>query len=148
VDFTVINSGFVSENEKALSSVNNEFVDYQLGASVLVALKDGKEHPLYEETRNVHLISGIGNPDRFSKTARQSGLKVISEHWFPDHHNFTESDFKSIKVQDNDIIVMTEKDAVKCMKFAKPNWYALPVDAIISQSLEKNLIEKIKKLKN
>jgi tetraacyldisaccharide 4'-kinase len=24
---------------------------------------------------------------------------------------------------------MTEKDAVKCRDFAKPNWYYLPVDA-------------------
>ncbi|WP_414153670.1 tetraacyldisaccharide 4'-kinase [Psychrosphaera haliotis] len=50
-------------------------------------------------------------------------------------------------MQDNDIIVMTEKDAVKCMKFAQPNWYALPVDAVISDSLERNLTDKIKKLK-
>ncbi|MUH71693.1 hypothetical protein GNP35_03835 [Psychrosphaera haliotis] len=42
---------------------------------------------------------------------------------------------------------MTEKDAVKCMKFAQPNWYALPVDAVISDSLERNLTDKIKKLK-
>ena len=151
VDFTVVNSGFLSQSKRnsksSLQSVQNKFIDYQLGATSLIKLKGQTVSLLKEETRNVHLISGIGNPERFKTTAQKSGLKVVSEHWFPDHHNFTEADFKSIKLQDNDIIVMTEKDAVKCMKFAQANWYALPVDAVISDSLERNLTDQIKKLK-
>ena len=29
----------------------------------------------------------------------------------------------------DDNVLMTEKDAVKCREFAKNNWYFLPVDA-------------------
>lgn len=147
VDFTVVNSGFISKSASSLQSDENKFIDYQLGATSLMELKSKSVSLLKDETRNVHLISGIGNPERFKMTAQKSGLKVVSQHWFPDHHNFTEADFKSITLQDNDIIVMTEKDAVKCIKFAQPNWYALPVDAVISESLERNLTDQIKKLK-
>ncbi len=31
---------------------------------------------------------------------------------------------------------MTEKDAVKCRAFAKPNWYYLPVEADLSDEFK------------
>jgi tetraacyldisaccharide 4'-kinase len=41
---------------------------------------------------------------------------------------------------------MTEKDAVKCGSFAKPNWYYLPVDAepsdVVINTLNSLLKEK------
>ena len=75
---------------------------------------------LKDETRNVHLISGIGNPERFKKTAQKSGLKVVSEHWFPDHHNFTEADFRGDRFKDypsslkgnNDLLSLTQPNAI------------------------------------
>jgi tetraacyldisaccharide 4'-kinase len=30
---------------------------------------------------------------------------------------------------------MTEKDAVKCRAFARPHWYAVPVDPVLDPAL-------------
>jgi len=39
---------------------------------------------------------------------------------------------------------MTEKDAVKCRGFCKPNWWYLPVDATFTQVEQQVLRDKIK----
>ena len=45
-------------------------------------------------------------------------------HQFPDHHIFTEKD---IKFDDNLPVVMTEKDAVKCLGFTVDKHWYLPI---------------------
>jgi len=77
--------------------------------------------------RRVHALAGIGNPNRFFQSMRALGAVVV-EHPFPDHHRF---DAKDLRFADNDDIVMTEKDAVKCHAFAGPNVWYLAVDAEI-----------------
>jgi tetraacyldisaccharide 4'-kinase len=68
----------------------------------------------------VHVVAGIGNPDRVFRTVGLLGLEVI-EHPFPDHHAFTPRD---LDFGDNLPLVMTEKDAVKCLDFWPENaWY-------------------------
>ncbi|SFN52633.1 lipid-A-disaccharide kinase [Formivibrio citricus] len=52
-------------------------------------------------------VCGIGNPARFFATLRELGLN-FSEHPFPDHHAFAAGD-----LPDADLILVTEKDAVK-----------------------------------
>lgn len=73
----------------------------------------------------IHALAGIGNPGRFFKTLDAVGLHYYA-HQFPDHHTFTASDFDDFH---DDMVLMTEKDAVKCQSFAKPNWYSLLVSA-------------------
>ena len=59
----------------------------------------------------VHAVAGIGNPERFFRHLEDAGLAVV-RHEFPDHHTYTESDFGF--AGDDSVILMTEKDAVKC----------------------------------
>ncbi len=73
----------------------------------------------------VHAVAGIGNPARFFDMLRDRGLTVI-EHAFPDHHAFVAGD---LVFGDGHAVMMTEKDAVKCRRFARPDWYAVPVTA-------------------
>ncbi|WP_462168812.1 tetraacyldisaccharide 4'-kinase [Pseudoalteromonas lipolytica] len=73
-----------------------------------------------------HAISAIGNPLRFELSLKQQGIDLLSTHHFRDHYNYQPTDFSDFE---NDAVFMTEKDAVKCFSFAKPNWYYLPVDA-------------------
>ncbi len=144
VDISVVNSGFI-----AASDVTSELeYDYRLAATNVIQILTGDKTALSDEHRKVHLVSGIGNPQRFKDTAIKSGLNVISEHWFPDHHNFTKADFDNLKLtsSDDEIVLMTEKDAVKCRKFAQRNWFVLPIDAIISSSLEQVLSDKLRLL--
>lgn len=97
---------------------------YQLQVSQLRAVIDGV--PASTSITQAHAISAIGNPKRFESSLQANGVKLLSTHHFRDHYAYTANDFSQFG---NDNVVMTEKDAVKCSHFAKPNWYYLPVDA-------------------
>ena len=73
----------------------------------------------------VHAVAGIGDPERFFVMLRRVGL-TIQTHPFADHHPFRASD---LDFADDNPVLMTEKDAVKCEAFAKTNWWLVPVDA-------------------
>jgi tetraacyldisaccharide 4'-kinase len=93
----------------------------------------------YFYNKKVHALAGIGNPRRFFSYLRRLGLDVL-EHDFPDHYQFQVSD---LQMPGADIILMTEKDAVKCLHFARDNVWVLPVEAEVSGGLEDKVIGKI-----
>jgi tetraacyldisaccharide 4'-kinase len=71
-------------------------------------------------------VAAIGNPERFFATLKALGI-ICESHVFPDHYMFTTRDEILFKQA---TILMTEKDAVKCVNFATSNMYYLPVDAL------------------
>jgi tetraacyldisaccharide 4'-kinase len=75
----------------------------------------------------VHAVAGIGDPKRFFRHLAQLGLKQVVPHPFPDHHPFRATD---LEFGDAAPVLMTEKDAVKCKRFAKPQHWILPVRAV------------------
>ena len=91
------------------------------------------------EAKRVHAVAGIGDPDRFFAHLRALGLSFVS-HAFPDHHVFRAQD---LDFADADVVLMTQKDAIKCAGFARENWWALPVEAQIDESLLNLVIGKI-----
>jgi tetraacyldisaccharide 4'-kinase len=105
---------------------------------------DGSEtRPLAEfRERTVHAVAGIGNPERFFASLRAAGLDV-QPHAFPDHHRFKAED---IVFADNAEVVMTEKDAVKCRRFAGSRHWYLPVRARLEPAAEARLDELLKRL--
>lgn len=92
------------------------------------------------KSMTVHAVAGIGHPQRFFKDLSAYGLNVIP-HPFPDHHLFQASDF-SFKTMAP--IIMTEKDAVKCMHLAIPNAWYLPVDVQVDPNLIQAIIRKLR----
>lgn len=84
----------------------------------------------------LHAVAGIGHPDRFFRQLAAHGLNV-ERHPFPDHHPYqaNELDFAGN-------IIMTEKDAVKCMHFATKHMWAWPVDAEVDERLVETLLTK------
>jgi tetraacyldisaccharide 4'-kinase len=76
--------------------------------------------------QRVHAVAGIGDPKRFFLHLAQLGVKVVP-HPFPDHHPFRAAD---LEFGDDAPVLMTEKDAVKCKRFAKPQHWILPVRAV------------------
>ncbi len=52
-------------------------------------------------------------------------------HPFADHHAFTRDDFT---FADGCPVLMTDKDAVKCRRFARDNWWRVPVHAVLPES--------------
>jgi tetraacyldisaccharide 4'-kinase len=90
--------------------------------------------------RPVHAVAGIGNPVRFFDSLREYGLSVI-EHAFPDHHAFAPGD---LAFDDQAPVLMTEKDAVKCRAFARPNWWCVPVTARLPSEFFDALVLRVK----
>ena len=85
--------------------------------------------------REVHAVAGIGNPVRFFSYLRSQGLNII-KHAFPDHHPFRAADFR---FGDELPIVMTEKDAVKCRRFATDRFWYLPIEAVLPAAFQHRL---------
>ncbi|NHQ86609.1 tetraacyldisaccharide 4'-kinase [Iodobacter sp. HSC-16F04] len=90
----------------------------------------------------VAAVCGIGNPARFFNTLKTLGL-VFSEHAFADHHAFVAAD-----LPDADIIVVTEKDAVKLAVLADVRIWVLPVIAELTPDLAGWLGTEIARLKH
>ncbi len=75
----------------------------------------------------IDAIAGIGNPERFFETVRQLGFEVRARK-FPDHHAYSKAD---LAFASQSVLLMTEKDAVKCQHFASDNWWYLSVKAAL-----------------
>lgn len=90
--------------------------------------------------RHVHAVAGIGNPEQFFDALRAMKLD-ITPHAFDDHHDFKPSDLNF--ATDDELIVMTQKDAVKCEAFARPNFWALPVIAEIDPGFVEQLLVRL-----
>ena len=89
--------------------------------------------------QKVHAVAGIGDPKRFFLHLARFGLKPVP-HPFPDHHRFRAGD---LDFGDQAPVVMTEKDAVKCRRLAKPNHWIFPVNASLDPAFERWLLEKL-----
>ena len=80
--------------------------------------------------RALHAIAGIGDPSRFFAQLSAMGLE-FSSHPFPDHHAYGAQDFSFAR---DGVLLMTEKDAVKCQGLALPEAWVLPVEAQIDEA--------------
>lgn len=91
--------------------------------------------------KKIFAIAGIGNPQRFFSQLSELGLHFDSRA-FADHYLYSLDDFANINA---DIILMTEKDAVKCRSFALKNFWVLPVSALIKKDLMPIILNKLNK---
>jgi tetraacyldisaccharide 4'-kinase len=93
--------------------------------AVSVAARQATRPLAHFRGRRVHAVAGIGNPARFFAELRAHDLEVI-EHAFPDHHPFLAAE---LAFADELPVLMTEKDAVKCVSFADARLWYVPVTA-------------------
>jgi tetraacyldisaccharide 4'-kinase len=81
----------------------------------------GKEYDL--RNKNVYLLSGIANPQSFESLVRNIGGNVLFHKEKPDHYSYTLESFLEIltdaRKRGADLLVTTEKDAVKLKVFEK-----------------------------
>lgn len=91
--------------------------------------------------QRVLAIAGIGHPGRFFGQLEHMGLQFEARA-FPDHHAYTPADLPGDAAG---AILMTEKDAVKCRAFARPNWWYLAVDAKVDDALLERVLKKLRK---
>jgi len=87
----------------------------------------------------VMAIAAIGNPGRFFDTL--SALEVNPQKVaFDDHHSFSPDDFSA---SSEEVVVMTTKDAVKCVDFSNEHCWALQVSLQLPKSLISNVLDLI-----
>ena len=89
--------------------------------------------------KKIVAITAIGNPESFFSTLEGYDLK-FKKVIFNDHYLFDKNDF--IKYADYNI-VMTEKDAIKCKKFATKNFWVLPLEVKVDDRLFRNILKKV-----
>jgi len=100
----------------------------------------GTDVPIEELGRQrLHAIAGIGNPERFFSGLAQMGL-VFTAHAFADHHVFRPGD---LEFSDCDLVLMTEKDAVKCRGFGRRDLMAVRVVAEVDPALVELILDRI-----
>lgn len=130
VDFRVCNGGSPADGEFPMQLLGDE----------AVALQDGERRPLGQFAgQRVHAVAAIGNPSRFFASLRVAGIEPI-EHAFVDHHAFVAAD---LDFGNRLPVLMTDKDAVKCRHFARPDWWRVPVRAELPEAFYEVLGERL-----
>lgn len=90
--------------------------------------------------QRVHAVAGIGHPERFFRMLRDSEIAVVP-HAFADHHHYSAEDFQF----GSDLpVLMTEKDAVKCMSLAGERFWSVPVQAELPEAFWVSLLDRLK----
>jgi tetraacyldisaccharide 4'-kinase len=84
--------------------------------------------------QRLHAVAGIGYPDRFFSLLTSLGLTFV-EHPFPDHHRFQPSDLDF----GGEPVILTEKDAVKCVRFGAAHHWVLAVEAQLDAAFGEHL---------
>lgn len=131
VDFVITNGGEAADNELAMT----------LEPDLAVNLITGEEKAVHDLASLV-AFAGIGHPPRFFATLEKLGADLIAMQGFADHQDFELDALAKLANQGKNVI-MTEKDAVKCRRFAKENWWYLPVSAQFKSEDEQKILERI-----
>ena len=98
-----------------------------------------QEFALAARGHSVAAVAGIAHPERFFAHLARLGIGATGRA-FPDHHLYRAAD---LKLAGAEIIVMTEKDAVKCGAFADERLWFLRVVATLSPDFEAFLVDRL-----
>jgi tetraacyldisaccharide 4'-kinase len=134
VDACVANGGVAQPGEIAM----------KLQAQDAVNIASGERRPAIE-LPHVVAMAGIGHPPRFFATLEKLGVEVDREVAFADHQEYNHGQLAALASQ-GQTLLMTEKDAVKCRAFAQPDWWYLPVEAVLPTEQAEQLLQGIQKL--
>ncbi|WP_236393551.1 tetraacyldisaccharide 4'-kinase [Pantoea sp. Mhis] len=135
VDAVIINGGKRQNSEIGMT----------LQFGLAVNLLTGQTVPI-KQLSTIIAIAGIGNPQRFFNMIKNHGITPKVEISFEDHYNYDSTELYNL-TQNNESLLMTEKDAVKCRSFAYPHWWYLPVYACIYDGNKAtDLLDNISKL--
>lgn len=97
------------------------------------------EFALAARGHRVAAVAGIAHPARFFGHLERLGI-AAERHPFPDHHHFRPED---LRLPAAEVIVMTEKDAVKCAAFADARIWFLRVDAALPPAFDAFLLDRL-----
>jgi tetraacyldisaccharide 4'-kinase len=146
VDAVVVNGGAAAQlpGERREGAPAPPRFAMQLGRERFVSLAGNQElappeFALATRGHAVTAIAGIGNPARFFDHLARLGVRAQGRA-FPDHHAYQPAELKQPGAE---VIVMTEKDAVKCAAFADSRMWYLRVAAILPPEFDDFLLGRI-----
>ncbi len=137
VDFVIFNGQ--TSGKKLTAQLNKHTMELQPADFVNLA-NPSDSKPIKDMTQPATALAGIGYPQRFFDLLKQHGVNLEQTLSFVDHHQFSAEEIPT------GTVLMTEKDAVKCQKFAQSDWWYLPVNAQISGQFKQHLLAKLDKL--
>ena len=136
-------AGLILVNGGAAPAFGDTAVGFRLVTASAVNLRSAERRALQDfQGAAVHAVAGIGNPARYFESLRGQGLQ-LREHAFADHHAYTAAD---LDFGDDAPLLMTEKDAVKCRAFARPQWWAVPAELAFEGDGEARLLARLQGL--
>ncbi|MCD6025702.1 MAG: lpxK [Solimicrobium sp.] len=142
-DITVANLNAVEE-----ISVNlpKDTVRMQLKGTFVQQLLDAtqkRDLSSFDKEITVIAAAGIGYPERFFAMLRQQGVKC-SELPLPDHYEYLNNPFEALTA---DMILITEKDAVKCRQLKNiatdPRIWVVVVEVEVDVDVIEKIIKKL-----
>ena len=156
-DYIFITKCDGSSNEKLIKRMrrynrNAEIIECTHGPQYLEDLFTGEQVSLdFLKNKYIAAISGIAVPESFEKLLKNLGAQVEFHRVFSDHHAFKQKDIDRFMRRcirrDIDLIVTTEKDAVR---FIKPTELDVPiyflrieVDVLEGQEVWEKLVDRI-----
>lgn len=131
VDFIVVNGGVARPGEHLMSLEPGQLVNVKYPSQT---------QSIHDLKKPATAVAAIGNPERFFTTLLTRRVKLKATLSFPDHHPFQDGDIP------DDLVLMTEKDAVKCRGFAKSQWWYLPVSAKLTETFKQQLLDKLERI--
>ena len=139
-DFRVVNLGGATPSNGNVGAGFGEW-PMKLLADQAMPIEGGRARALASFAgQRVHAVAGIGDPERFFAMLRGFGMAVVP-HAFDDHHRYVPADFE---FGSRLPVLMTEKDAVKCVGIAGSDWFSVPVRAELPEAFWVALLDKIR----
>jgi tetraacyldisaccharide 4'-kinase len=139
-DFHVLN--LAADDEEGTPGTQPGFGEWPMRVVTNHAMPmlGGRPQPLSALAgQRVHAVAGIGDPQRFFASLRTHGIAVVP-HGFADHHRYAAADFQF----GSDLpVLMTEKDAVKCMAFAGERYFSVPAQAELPEAFWIGLLDRL-----
>jgi tetraacyldisaccharide 4'-kinase len=86
--------------------------------------------------RATHALAAVGHPDAFFTSLAEAGLNITA-HALADHAAL---DPQSLPFPTGVTVLMTEKDAVKCRRFAEADWWFVELEVAIERAAAARLL--------
>ena len=131
VDAVIVNGGSAQAGE----------IPMQLRPGLAVNLVTGERRDV-AELPNLVAMAGIGHPPRFFSTLEACGARLLNTVPLADHQALSQAQVAGFTAP-GQMLIMTEKDAVKCRAFARDNWWYLPVDAELQGEQPERLLQAL-----
>lgn len=112
----------------------------RLRPGAAVNLRSGERRALeaFRGTQ-VQAVAGIGHPAAFFGALRAAGLELAA-HALPDHAPL---DPLRLPFPEGSAVLMTEKDAVKCRRFAGADWWYVELEVELEHRASQSLLARV-----